>query len=327
MVERRPHARQPVERGSQRGELARRGEAHADPRAEALVGRTVVLPIVGREIPIVADDYVVMADPESSDTKARFASGFLKVTPAHDPNDYEIGKRHNLPMINGRTVHASINDETPEAYRGMDRYSARKQIVEDLQKLDLLEKIEDYTVKIPRGDRSHAVVEPYLTDQWYVKIAPLAKPAIEAVENGRIEFVPENWSKTYFEWMRNIQDWCISRQLWWGQRIPAWYYEDKVFVAETDAHVLGVSLDGAANRAGAEAFIERHDLPFPNLIGEPQRVMLKYLMLTQSQFRGTPSILLYDPAGKLRAAQAGAVPTASIEAYIARDSGKADTAG
>jgi valyl-tRNA synthetase len=199
-----------------------------DDRYRELVGQEVILPIVGRRIPIIADDYV---DPE-------FGTGCVKITPAHDFNDYEIGKRHDLPMYNVLTDDASMNEEVPEAYRGMNRFEAREEIVAEFEKLDLLEKIEIYTVKIPRGDRSHAVVEPYLTDQWYVSIKPLAEPAIEAVENGDIRFVPENWSKTYFEWMYNIQDWCISRQLWWGHRIPAWYDEDgNVYVDHTEEAV------------------------------------------------------------------------------------------
>ncbi|MEM9402917.1 MAG: valine--tRNA ligase [Pseudomonadota bacterium] len=199
-----------------------------DERYKHLVGRHIELPIVGRQIPIIADDYV---DPE-------FGTGCVKITPAHDFNDYDIGKRHELPMINVLTDDAAMNDEVPEAYRGLDRFEARKRIVEQFESLGLLDRIEDYTVKIPRGDRSGAVVEPYLTDQWYVKIEPLAKPAIEAVETGKIRFVPENWSKTYFDWMYNIQDWCISRQLWWGHRIPAWYDDDgKIYVGRSEAEV------------------------------------------------------------------------------------------
>ena len=199
-----------------------------DDRYKDLVGQEIVLPIVGRHIPIIADDYV---DPE-------FGTGCVKITPAHDFNDYDIGKRHDLPMYNILTDDAALNDDVPEAYRGMDRFDARKAIVAEFEKLGLLEAIEDYVVKIPRGDRSHAVVEPYLTDQWYVKIEPLAKPAIEAVETGRIKFVPENWTKTYFDWMYNIQDWCISRQLWWGHRIPAWYDDDgNVYVGYSEADV------------------------------------------------------------------------------------------
>jgi len=199
-----------------------------DERYKDLVGQEIELPIAGRRIPIIADDYV---DPE-------FGTGCVKITPAHDFNDYDIGKRHDLPMINILTDDAALNDEVAEKYRGMDRFDARKAIVSEFESLGLLEKIEDYVVKIPRGDRSNAVVEPYLTDQWYVKIEPLAKPAIEAVESGQIKFVPENWSKTYFDWMYNIQDWCISRQLWWGHRIPAWYDEDgNVYVGHSEEDV------------------------------------------------------------------------------------------
>jgi valyl-tRNA synthetase len=199
-----------------------------DDRYQQLIGQEVVLPIVGRRIPIIADTYV---DPE-------FGTGCVKITPAHDFNDYEIGQRHNLPMYNVLTDDAAMNDEVPEAYRGMDRFDARKAVVAEFEAQKLLDKVEDYVVKIPRGDRSNAVVEPYLTDQWYVKIEPLAKPAIEAVESGRIKFVPENWSKTYYDWMYNIQDWCISRQLWWGHRIPAWYDEDgNIYVGDSELDV------------------------------------------------------------------------------------------
>ena len=186
-----------------------------DERYQSLIGKTIRLPLTEREIPVIADDYV---DRE-------FGTGCVKITPAHDFNDYEMGKRHNLPIINILTVDASINDEVASNYTGMDRFEARKRIVEDLEKLGLMEKVEDHKLMVPRGDRSGAVVEPYLTDQWFVKIGPLAEPAIKAVEDGDIRFVPDNWKNTYFEWMRNIQDWCISRQIWWGHRIPAWYDE------------------------------------------------------------------------------------------------------
>ena len=184
-----------------------------DERYQQLIGKNIQLPLCNREIPIIADEYV---DPE-------FGSGCVKITPAHDFNDYEVGKRHNLPMINIFTNDAKINDNAPQQFQTLDRYDARKKVIELLQSQDLLEKIVDHKLMVPRGDRSGSVVEPFLTDQWYVKIEPLAKPAIEAVENGTIRFIPDNWSNTYFEWMRNIQDWCISRQLWWGHRIPAWY--------------------------------------------------------------------------------------------------------
>ncbi len=199
-----------------------------DERYKHLVGQEILLPIVGRRIPVIADDYV----------EAEFGTGCVKITPAHDFNDYEIGKRHDLPMYNVLTDDAAMSDDVAAAYRGLDRFDARKKIVAEFEELGLLDKIEDYVVKIPRGDRSGAIVEPYLTDQWYVKIEPLAKPAIEAVESGQIKFVPENWSKTYFDWMYNIQDWCISRQLWWGHRIPAWYDEDgKIYVGRSEADV------------------------------------------------------------------------------------------
>ena len=184
-----------------------------DERYQALVGKSVRLPLTNREIPIIADDYV---DPE-------FGSGCVKITPAHDFNDHEVGKRHDLPVINIFTVDACINDEIAGDYQGLDRYEARKRIVADLDAQGLLEKTEEHRLMVPRGDRSGSVVEPYLTDQWFVKVGPLAEPAIKAVENGDIKFVPDNWKNTYFEWMRNIQDWCISRQIWWGHRIPAWY--------------------------------------------------------------------------------------------------------
>jgi len=199
-----------------------------DERYQALIGKTITLPLVGREIPIIADDYVDM----------EFGTGCVKITPAHDFNDYEMGKRHNLPMLNIFTIDAAINDEAPEKYRGMDRYEARNHIVSDLDSLALLESIKPHTLMVPRGDRSHAVIEPFLTDQWYVAVETLAKPAIDAVKNGDIEFVPKNWENTYFEWMNNIQDWCISRQIWWGHRIPAWYDEEgRVYVGRDESEV------------------------------------------------------------------------------------------
>jgi valyl-tRNA synthetase len=203
-----------------------------DPRYTDLHGIELELPLTGRRIPVITDSYVDI----------EFGSGCVKITPAHDFNDYEMGKRHGLQVINVLNDDASINDNAPAAYRGLDRFAARKQIVADLEAAGLLEKIEPHTLMVPHGDRSGAVVEPYLTDQWYVKIAPLAKPAIEAVENGSIRFVPENWSKTYFDWMHRIEDWCISRQLWWGHRIPAWYDPDgniHVGMDEADARRRG----------------------------------------------------------------------------------------
>lgn len=199
-----------------------------DERYQAMIGKTITLPLVGREIPIIADDYVEM----------EFGTGCVKITPAHDFNDYEMGKRHDLPIYNILTIDAAINDEAPEKYRGLDRYDARKQIVKELEELDLMDKIEPHKLMVPRGDRSGAVVEPFLTDQWYVKVEELAKPAIEAVENGSIKFVPDNWKNTYYEWMNNIQDWCISRQIWWGHRIPAWFDDEgKFYVGRSEAEV------------------------------------------------------------------------------------------
>ncbi|NQY03055.1 MAG: valine--tRNA ligase [Halieaceae bacterium] len=199
-----------------------------DERYAHLVGQTITLPLTGREIPVIADDYV---DRE-------FGTGCVKITPAHDFNDYEMGRRHDLPLINILDDDAAINEQAPEAYRGMDRFDARKQIVADLDGLGLLEKVDDHTLKVPRGDRSGVVIEPYLTDQWYVDAKTLAKPAIAAVENGDIQFVPKQWENTYFAWMRDIQDWCISRQLWWGHRIPAWYDEaGNVYVGNDEASV------------------------------------------------------------------------------------------
>ena len=201
-----------------------------DERYEKFVGKLVELPLTGRKIPVIADEYV---DKE-------FGSGCVKITPAHDFNDYEVGKRHNLPLINIFYSDAGINlPDSP--YHNLDRFKARKKIVADLEAQGLLERVQDHKLMVPRGDRTGAVIEPFLTDQWYVKVGPLAQEAIQCVEDGRIKFVPENWTKTYYEWMRNIQDWCISRQIWWGHRIPAWYDADgNVYVARhaAEAHAL-----------------------------------------------------------------------------------------
>jgi valyl-tRNA synthetase len=199
-----------------------------DERYKNFVGKTVRLPLAGRSIPVIADAYV---DPE-------FGSGCVKITPAHDFNDYEVGLRHGLPLINIFTPRAALNENAPERFRGLDRFEARKRIVAELEAAGLVERIEPHKLTVPRGDRSGAVLEPYLTDQWYVKIAPLAAPALAAVEQGHTRFIPENWAKTYFEWMRNIKDWCISRQLWWGHRIPAWYGPDgATYVGRSEAEV------------------------------------------------------------------------------------------
>jgi valyl-tRNA synthetase len=199
-----------------------------DDRYKDLIGKTITLPLVGREIPIIGDDYVDMD----------FGTGCVKITPAHDFNDYEMGQRHDLPINNIFNDDAQINNEAPQAYQGMDRFDARKQIVGDLDELGLLEKVDPHKLKVPRGDRTGVVIEPYLTDQWYVKTQPLADKAIKAVEDGDIKFVPKQYENMYFSWMRDIQDWCISRQLWWGHRIPAWYDETgKIYVGRSEAQV------------------------------------------------------------------------------------------
>jgi valyl-tRNA synthetase len=215
-----------------------------DERYQHLIGKQIRLPIVNRLIPIVADEYVDKA----------FGTGCVKITPAHDFNDYEVGKRHNLPLINIFDRDAKVlaeftvltfeayagvhGEKAPEAYAGLDRFDARKKIVAEFEAAGLLEKIEPHALKVPRGDRSGVVIEPWLTDQWYVKVAPLAKPAIEAVENGAIQFVPKQYENMYFSWMRDLQDWCISRQLWWGHRIPAWYDDHgNVYVGRDETEV------------------------------------------------------------------------------------------
>ena len=195
-----------------------------DERYQHLVGKFINLPLSERKIPIIADDYVDM----------EFGTGCVKITPAHDFNDYEIGQRHKLEIINVLTDNASINLNAPTKYQGLDRFEARKAIVDDLDQQNLIEKIDPHTLMVPRGDRTNSIIEPYMTDQWFVKVKPLAEPAIDAVKNGSIRFVPENWEKTYFNWMENIEDWCISRQIWWGHRIPAWYdKEGNYYVADS----------------------------------------------------------------------------------------------
>tara|TARA_Y100000758_G_scaffold98243_1_gene68007 strand:+ start:4275 stop:7022 length:2748 start_codon:yes stop_codon:yes gene_type:complete len=207
-----------------------------DERYQHLVGKFINLPLSDRKIPIIADDYV---DKE-------FGTGCVKITPAHDFNDYEIGQRHNLEIINVLTDDAKINANAPISYQGLDRFEARKVIVSDLDKQNLIEKIDPHTLMVPRGDRTNSIIEPYMTDQWFVKVKPLAEPAIDAVKNGSIRFVPENWEKTYFNWMENIEDWCISRQIWWGHRIPAWYdAKGNFYVAD--------NIEEAQKQAGIDA--------------------------------------------------------------------------
>jgi valyl-tRNA synthetase len=214
-----------------------------DARYEGLVGKQVVLPIVGRRVPIVADEY---ANPEKG-------SGAVKITPAHDFNDFEVGKRAGHTPLNILNAVAQITDGAdadaagiPADYRGLDRFAARKKVVEAFEAAGLLERIEDLKIEQPFGDRSGVVIEPWMTDQWYVDAGTLAKPARKAVEDGRTRFVPENWTKTYYNWMDNIQPWCVSRQLWWGHRIPAWYNENgDVFVAATEQEAQALAGKGA----------------------------------------------------------------------------------
>ncbi len=184
-----------------------------DARYAHLIGKTVTLPLTGRQVPVIGDDYVDRA----------FGTGVVKVTPAHDFNDYQVGVRHSLPMINLFTPTAAINDNAPQKYRGLDRYDARKAVLADLEDLGILVETKPHKLQVPRGDRTGQVIEPYLTDQWFVKMDALAKRGLELVESGQVKFVPPNWINTYRHWMENIQDWCISRQLWWGHRIPAWF--------------------------------------------------------------------------------------------------------
>lgn len=203
-----------------------------DERYKELVGKFAILPIVGRRIPIVADDY---ADPEQG-------SGAVKITPAHDFNDYEVGKRAGLEIISIMDENAHLNELVPAEYKGLERFAARKKVVAEMAKLGLLEKIDDHPHTVPYGDRSGVVIEPLLTDQWFADAATLAQPAIRAVENGSTQFVPAKWTNTYYDWMRNIQPWCISRQLWWGHRIPAWFGPDgKFFVEETEEEAIAAA--------------------------------------------------------------------------------------
>ena len=213
-----------------------------DSRYAALVGKAVALPLSDREIPIIADDYVDRA----------FGTGVVKVTPAHDFNDYAVGQRHGLPMINILTPDAAINDNAPAKYRGLDRYAARKAVLADLEALGLLVEEKKHKLQVPRGDRTGQVIEPYLTDQWFVRMEKLGARGLELVESGKVSFVPENWINTYRHWMGNIQDWCISRQLWWGHRIPAWYdAAGKAYVGRDEAEVRakhGLGADVALTR-------------------------------------------------------------------------------
>jgi valyl-tRNA synthetase len=200
-----------------------------DTRYSKLLGRKVVLPLTGRTIPVVADEYV---DPE-------FGTGAVKITPGHDFNDYQVGKRHGLEPISVMTLDARMNDQAPAKYRGLERFAARKQVVEDLRKENLLVSEKPYKLRVPRSGRTGVIVEPMLTDQWFVAMESLARKGLDVVAKGEVKFFPEHWTKTYNEWLENIQDWCISRQLWWGHQIPAWYDEaGRIYVARTEKEAL-----------------------------------------------------------------------------------------
>ncbi len=250
-----------------------------DERYRHLIGLHVELPLTGRKIPVIADAYV---DPA-------FGTGCVKITPAHDFNDYQVGSRHDLPLINVFTRDAKINDQAPEAYRGLDRFEARKRVVADLEEGGLLVEVKPHKLMVPRGDRTGAVIEPFLTDQWFVDLSRdelpdgrpggrrrITGPAIAAVKTGRIRFVPENWDKTYYDWMHKIEDWCISRQLWWGHRIPAWYDDGgKVYVGRSEAevrarHKLGAHVALAQDADVLDTWFSSALWPFSTL-GWPER--------------------------------------------------------
>jgi valyl-tRNA synthetase len=260
-----------------------------DDRYKDIIGQTVRLPLCNREIPVIADEYV---DPE-------FGTGCVKITPAHDFNDYDIGVRHGLEQINIFTIDAAINDNAPAAYQGLDRSSAREKVVADMTQAGLVESIDAHRLMVPRGDRSGEIVEPYLTDQWFVKAEPLAKPAIAAVDNGEIRFIPENWSKTYYEWMHNIQDWCISRQLWWGHRIPAWYDEqDNVYVGRSEeevrsAHSLGNQISLRQDEDVLDTWFSSALWPFSTLGWPEQTKALKTFYPTNVLITGFDIIFFW----------------------------------
>jgi len=214
-----------------------------DERFKHLIGQSLVLPLVGRVIPIIADDYV----------DVNFGTGCVKITPAHDFNDYEIGKRHNLEMINILTLDGNINDNAPDKYCGLERFAARKQVIADLDALGLLVDTKPHKLMVPRGERDDVVLEPLLTHQWFINMDSFAKNGLDLVKNGDVRFVPDNWQVIYNQWLENIQDWCVSRQLWWGHRIPAYYDEaGKFYVAR--------SKDEAIKQAGTDKLVQDQDV-------------------------------------------------------------------
>jgi valyl-tRNA synthetase len=252
-----------------------------DERYKHLIGKTVKLPLTDREIPIIADAYVDL----------EFGTGCVKVTPAHDFNDYAVGQRHNLPMISILTLDGKVNEAAPAKYQGMDRFDARKVIVEDLEALGLLEKIEPHTLKVPRGDRTGVVIEPMLTDQWFVAMSKpgadgksITEKALDCVSSGEIRFYPENWVNTYNQWLNNIQDWCISRQLWWGHQIPAWYPKEGQIEKvnswsreKTPAYYVAVDEDSARMQFESviDAEIEQYQEAYSLITSEQDKENLK----------------------------------------------------
>jgi valyl-tRNA synthetase len=199
-----------------------------DDRYNSLIGKKITLPLTGREVPVVGDDYV----------DSEFGTGCVKITPAHDFNDFEIGKRHDLEIINILNLDGTLNDNVPDRFIGLDRKESRKKVLKEMESLDLLEKIEPHKITIPTGDRSNSILEPLITKQWFVNQKELSLEAVRVVKEDETSFVPRNWENTYFSWMDEIQDWCVSRQLWWGHRIPAWFDEDNnIFVAENEDEV------------------------------------------------------------------------------------------
>jgi len=253
-----------------------------DERYKKLIGKKIIIPVVNRVIPIIEDEY---ADPEQG-------SGAVKITPAHDFNDFEVGKRNNLEMISILDINGDLNDNTPKEWQGLDRFEARELLLEKLEDDGYLVRAEPYLNSAPHGDRSNVIIEPYLTDQWYVDAKTLAKPAIENVKNGETKFIPENWSKTYFEWMNNIQPWCISRQLWWGHRIPAWYTDEgEVIVAksEDEAKIIAKEKYGNDNISRDEDVLDTwfssalwpfSTLDWPNDVNDLDRFYPTSLLIT-----------------------------------------------
>ena len=258
-----------------------------DERYQHLIGKSVNLPLCNREIPIIADDYVDL----------NFGTGVVKVTPAHDFNDYAVGQRHQLPLINILTLDAKINENAPTVYQGMERFAARKKIVADLDAAGLLEKIQPHKLMVPRGDRTQTIIEPMLTDQWFVAVSKpsqanqyrpgssIAGAALDAVTKGDIKLVPENWISTYTQWLENIQDWCISRQLWWGHQIPAWYGEEgQIFVArseeEAKAKAITAGYSGTLNRDPdvLDTWFSSALVPFSSLGWPEQTSELKHFL-------------------------------------------------